>query len=104
MHGDRFGKAFEADLFERVISRNMGHSFLESIIECECHEEILMVPDLKAMDKAIDQHVREHRRMEKYSSKTDAERIENDLIAQVLKKASEQKSDSQQVCTHKPTV
>jgi hypothetical protein len=31
------------------------------LIKCECGTEILLLPDLKAMDRAIDAHVAEHR-------------------------------------------
>jgi hypothetical protein len=32
------------------------------IIKCECGAEILLLPDLKAMDRAINAHVAEHRK------------------------------------------
>ena len=34
------------------------------IISCECGAEILVVPDLKAMNRAIKAHVAEHRKRE----------------------------------------
>lgn len=39
------------------------------IINCECGAEILVVPDLQAMDQAIKTHVAEHRKNEKNSKK-----------------------------------
>jgi hypothetical protein len=35
------------------------------IISCECGAEILVVPDLKAMNRAIKTHVAEHRKKER---------------------------------------
>jgi hypothetical protein len=35
------------------------------VVCCECGTEILLVPDLKAMDLAIDAHVAKHRRNER---------------------------------------
>ena len=35
------------------------------IISCECGTEILVVPDLKAMNRAIKNHVAEHRKKER---------------------------------------
>ncbi len=39
------------------------------IINCECGAEILVVPDLQAMDRAIKTHVAEHRKNEINSKK-----------------------------------
>jgi len=36
------------------------------IIRCECGAEILVVPDLQAMNRAIKTHVVEHRRNERH--------------------------------------
>jgi hypothetical protein len=62
-----------------------------SIIKCECGAEILLLPDSKAMDRAIEVHVAEHRKKAKDVARAaaDASRIRNILIAQVLKKAEE---------------
>lgn len=35
------------------------------IISCECGAQILLVPDLKAMNRAIKTHVAEHRKTER---------------------------------------
>ena len=95
---DRYDKAAKASVLKKGVSRNAA----KSTIKCECGWEILLVPDLKAMNRAIEAHVDTHRKIEKDCSKTDAEnegeaeleaeRIENYLVAEVFKKASEQKN------------
>ena len=95
---ERNDKATKADVLKTGISKNAA----KSTIKCECGWETLLIPDLKAMSKTIEAHVDTHRKMEKDCSKTDAEnegvaeleaeRIENYLVAQVLKKASTQKN------------
>ena len=57
------------------------------VIRCECGHEILVLPDLKAMGQAIDKHVLEHKN--KRAADAEADRIELDLIAQVLNKAAD---------------
>ena len=61
------------------------------LIRCECGTEILMMPNVKAMSDAIEIHIESHIKKEKDPAKAaaDAERIRDDLITQVLKKASE---------------
>jgi len=39
------------------------------IISCECGAEILVVPDLQAMNRAIKTHVAEHRKKERNTQK-----------------------------------
>ena len=39
------------------------------IIRCECGAKILVLPDLKAMNRAIETHVNEHRRNERHIKK-----------------------------------
>ena len=95
---DRNNEAAKADVLEKGFSRNAA----KSTIKCECGWETLLVTDLKAMSEVIEAHVDTHRKIEMDCSKTDAEnegaaeleaeRIENYLVAQVLEKASEQKS------------
>ena len=95
---DKNDKAAKANVLKKDVSRNA----VKSTIKCECGWETLLIPDLKAMSKTIEAHVDTHRKMERDCSKTDAEnegvaefeaeRIENYLVAQVLKKASIQKS------------
>ena len=61
------------------------------IIRCECGVEILLIPDIEEMSKSIQKHAEEHAREETDPEKAQATqcRIENLLISQVLKKASE---------------
>jgi hypothetical protein len=58
------------------------------VIICKCGYEILFLPDLKAMSQAIEKHILEHKK----NGATDAEanRIELDLIAQILNKAADE--------------
>jgi hypothetical protein len=51
------------------------------IICCECGAEILVVPDLKAMDRAIKTHVANHRKKE---SETDKSEFTSGRISQLL--------------------
>ena len=60
------------------------------MIKCSlCGAEILLVPNVRVMSEAIELHVEMHVQMSG-SKETDeeAERIRDDLITQVLKKAS----------------
>jgi hypothetical protein len=41
------------------------------LITCECGAEILLLPDLHAMDRAIDAHVTEHRKKGRLAKKTE---------------------------------
>jgi hypothetical protein len=60
-------------------------------VKCECGDEILLMPDLKEMDKAIDNHVDLHLQNLKgpSCSAAEAERLRDVLIAQVLLMASQ---------------
>ena len=97
-HENRCNRDAEVNVLKIGISR----SGTNSIIKCECGHKILLVPDFKAMSKAIEAHVDTHRRRVKDCSKTEAEnqgvaeleaeRIENYLTGEVLKKASAQKT------------
>ena len=61
------------------------------LLKCECGAEILLIPDLKVMNHAIEVHVLEHRKKEKDAGKAAAvaAHIREILIAQLLRKASE---------------
>jgi hypothetical protein len=61
---------------------------LKSIIVCQCGEQILLVPDVKEMNLALEIHVNEHKKNYKISD-VEAEAILDDLIAQVLTKISQ---------------
>jgi len=61
------------------------------LLKCECGAEILLLPDLKVMNHAIEVHVLEHRKKEKDPDKAAAAaaRVRKILIEQLLRKASE---------------
>ncbi len=91
MYGNSFGKASKANILEKAISRRPGQTFSELIIKCKCHAKILVIPDLKAMSKALKTHMMYHRKIEKDKEKTNSKvtkLIEDDLIAEVFKKAT----------------
>ncbi len=53
------------------------------IIKCECGHKILLIPDLKTMGRAIEDHALEHKN--KYVlTKEETEDFENALIIQAL--------------------
>jgi len=58
-------------------------------MKCECNYEIRLLPDLKAIDQAINNLLLEHKNRGGKDFK--AKRIEDALISQILKKASESK-------------
>jgi hypothetical protein len=58
-------------------------------IKCKCGAELLLVPDLKSMSKAIENHIAEHF-AKKESTKKDVDQIRDYLIMQVFEKASKQ--------------
>jgi hypothetical protein len=64
-------------------------------VKCNCGEEILLLPDLKEMGKAIDEHVDMHLQNLKTPACTDeeAELFRDNLIAQVLSKASQSEDE-----------
>ncbi len=59
-------------------------------IKCECGQEILLVPDVKVMGKAIEAHAEWHKNREKDPAKAEekANRVRDDLTAKVLQKAA----------------
>ena len=61
------------------------------LLKCECGAEILLLPDLRLMNHAIEVHVSEHRKKEKDPNKAalEAAHIRDILVEQLLKKASE---------------
>jgi hypothetical protein len=67
-------------------------------VRCECGDEILLLPDLKEMGKAIEDHVDLHLQHMKASSCTpaEAERLKDILIAQVLNKAGKSEEEENQ--------
>ena len=59
------------------------------IIKCECGYEILLLPDLKAMDQAVQNHLLKHKN--RGTKDSNAKRIECTLISQIFEKAAESK-------------
>jgi hypothetical protein len=64
----------------------VAHKTRLHIIKCACGFEVLVVPDLKAMDRAIQNHIAEHRQA-RDSSDTFAS-LEDFLTEQILIAAS----------------
>ncbi len=67
-----------------------AYAFSESMVECECGARLLLAPDLKAMDRVIDAHVKLHRRMHNNSDGEDR-LLQKILVEALLIKASGQK-------------
>jgi hypothetical protein len=61
----------------------------KSTITCPCGVQILLVPDVKEMNLALEKHVSEHKKNYKISD-VEAEVILDNLIAQVLSKISQE--------------
>lgn len=59
------------------------------IIKCECGYEILLLPDLKAMDQAVQNHLLEHKN--RGTKEGNAKRIECALNSKIFEKAAESK-------------
>ena len=66
--------------------------FAKSTITCECGEKILLVPDLKSMQQAIDLHLKNHKKKQNDSEaeNSEMEQLRQELIAKVFVKASTQ--------------
>jgi hypothetical protein len=60
------------------------------LIECECGAKILLLPDIKEMNRAIEAHVVMHQKMEIFSKKAKITvgRIRQNLAKQVILKAA----------------
>ena len=60
-------------------------------IKCECGAEILLIPDVREMERVIIKHAESHSKKEKNPKKADTvfEQIQDFLVQQVLIKASE---------------
>jgi hypothetical protein len=71
-------------------SKKVGEAGLP-VIKCSCGAEILLVPNVKLMNEAIEAHILEHIKKCKVPKEAEAEAeiIRDDLIIQVLEKASE---------------
>ena len=67
------------------------------LLKCQCGHEILLLPDLKTMGKAIEEHAMDHKN--KYAlTQKEADAIQDNLIAQAFKLAS---ADIQVRLSHK---
>lgn len=60
------------------------------VIKCKCGAELLLVPDLKSMSEAIENHVAEHVAKKERTTAKGADQIRDHLIGQVFEKASKQ--------------
>ena len=74
-------------IMQPVEHRNWSDSSLQ-FIKCECGERILILPNAKMMGTAIERHILEQHK-NKGANQVEADRIENALIAQLFKKASQ---------------
>ena len=59
-------------------------------IKCKCGAELLLIPDLKSMNEAIENHVAEHVAKSERITTKGADEIRDHLIIQVFEKASKQ--------------
>jgi len=60
------------------------------IIQCSCGAEILMLPDLTAMNQAIANHLKEHRKTQNNSKiASEIAAVEQSLIEQLFRLAAE---------------
>lgn len=58
-------------------------------ITCTCGTEILLIPNVQAMDEAIEKHVDEHKSKAPQKGNSDYEQqIRDHLIGQIFEKAS----------------
>jgi hypothetical protein len=70
---------------DKTIKRSFKHNL--PILKCECGYEILLLPDLKTLGKAIEEHAMEHNK--KYGlTQEEADSLQDNLIAQALSMAS----------------
>lgn len=75
----------------RIGKKEIGNGKGLPVIKCSvCGEEIMIFPNIKLMSAAIEAHVEAHKQKmkDRKASEAEAERIRDDLIAQVLEKAS----------------
>jgi hypothetical protein len=63
------------------------------LIRCVCGAAILLIPDIKAMNRAIENHIAEHTRKNKGTEKrkTSTREVRRILVEQILEDASEQR-------------
>jgi hypothetical protein len=61
------------------------------IITCNCGTQILLVPDVKGMSKAIETHLKVHKTKDISLSEKDIEKMREDFIAQIFVRISDEK-------------
>jgi len=63
------------------------------LIRCLCGAAILLVPDIRAMKRAVENHIDEHNKMNQKTRKgyIPPAKVRKILVEQVLEKASEQR-------------
>jgi hypothetical protein len=78
-------------LYEKVVKEPQKHTCSRGCIKCpECGEEILMIPTLKVMSKAIENHVNFHKEQLKHDPIREIQKaigIRLTLMGQVIEKA-----------------
>lgn len=82
--------------------RKSPHNFERACIKCECGEEILLVPDIMDMDRAVERHAQEHALKEKDSRKAEEIfcQVQTELVQKILIVTSNQKEESSNSITH----
>jgi hypothetical protein len=66
------------------------------LLKCECGYEILFLPDLKTLGKAIEEHVMEHKNKNSLTQK-EVDSIQDSLIAQALSLVSKITNSSEDI-------
>ena len=83
--------------FERKPSEEANSTAIEKMhiaqtlpqIRCTCGAEILVLPDLEAMNTAILNHLAEHKKNNPEITVTELARVEDSLIEQILRLVAE---------------
>lgn len=83
-------KAKAKEVPSHISKKKIGGDKGLPVIKCTCRTEIMLVPNVKLMSEAIKAHVAKHKQKVKdpKAAEAEAERIRDDLITQVLDKAS----------------
>ncbi len=70
--------------------KKIDEKALQPEIKCCCGTVILIVPNVKVMSQAIESHAAKHKQKIKdpKEAEAEAERVRDDLITQILQKAS----------------
>ncbi len=74
----------------RITKKKINSEFGLSVVKCFCGSAILLVPNVKLMSKAVEDHVAKHTQKAKNhkEAEVEAERVRDDLITKILEKAS----------------